>query len=424
LIFGLFVFRTIYGLCSEFWFEDELQIYLIGLKSFTTNSWPFYGPDIVYTNTQIPGALQGLLVSIPFYILKIPESPIIFLNILSFISLSFLAYYISKRITGIPTWLIWTLVLTTPWTLYYSTRVVNPSYVIIFSIPFFLSVLELLSIYKQKIVRPELAFFIIGLTTTLIMQLHMSFVLLVPFTLIVFWEAVRKSYSKLWRYLLTYLSGTAIGLITLIPTIIYPDPAMQGIGSNMVFTPDNFKNIFTVLFRFLSFASFEIPYVMGGGTVERLNVIKSQPWMTPFAVVLLIAGFLQIGLFIISFFLNKDKNGWRKIKWLTFISWQIIFFSFFFSVKGPSSHTFYLMLPVPVIYSFYCYQWLITKKPYMLRFIKIIAICGICFHIGLGLYNFQHKSLYLNRKKAQEALIKMEYKILGERRAEKLGYGY
>jgi len=414
----------IYGLCSEFWFVDELQIYLIGLKSFTTGTWPFYGPDITYTDTQIPGALQGLLVSIPFYLLKIPESPIIFLNILSFISLSYLAYYISKRITGIPKWLIWTLVLTTPWTLYYSTRVVNPSYVLIFSIPFFLSVVELLPIYNQKIIRPKLAFFIIGLTTTLIMQLHMSFVLLIPFTGLVFLEAISKSYKKIGIYLLIYLSGIMIGLIPLIPTYIYPDLTMKGVSSNIIFNLDNFKNFITILLRFLSFAGFEIPYVMGGGTIERINVIKSQPWIAPFALVLLFVGFLQIGLFVISFFMNKDKTEWRKIKWLTFISWQIIFFSFFFSIKGPSSHTFYLMLPIPLLYSFYCYQWLVTKKPFVLKFIKIIAICGICFHIGLGRYNFQNKSLYINRKKVQEALNKMDYKILGERRADKWGYGY
>ncbi len=95
LVCFLFIFRIGYGLCSEFWFADELQIYLIGLKSYTTQSWPFYGPDIVYTNTQIPGALQGLLISLPLNLFRIPESPGIFLNILSFFSLSFLAYFIS-----------------------------------------------------------------------------------------------------------------------------------------------------------------------------------------------------------------------------------------------------------------------------------------------------------------------------------------
>lgn len=424
LVFLLFIFRIIYGLCSEFWFDDELQIYLIGLKSFTTGTWPFYGPDIVYTNTQIPGALQGLLVSIPFYLLKIPESPILLLNILSFGSLSLLAYYISKRITGIPKWLIWTFVLTTPWTLYYSTRVVNPSYVLVFSIPFFISIFELLPFYKRKIIHPKLAFFITGLATTLIMQLHMSYVLLIPFSMLAFWEALRSSPKKLIIYIPLYLFGFLIGLSTLIPTYIFPDLLEKSTSSNIIFNLSNFQNIVTILLRFLSFASFEIPYVLGGGTAERLNVINSQIWMAPFAVILLVVGFLQIGLFVSAFFLNKEKSEWHGIKWLTFFSWLLIFFSFFFSIKGPSSHTFYLMLPIPVIYSFYCYQWLVTKRGAVLKYLKIIAVCGIFFHVGLGLYNYHNKSLYVNRGKVVKALDKMDYKILGQRRAEVWGHGY
>ena len=156
LICALFLFRLAYGLCSEFWFDDELQIYLIGLKSFTTHTWPYYGPDLVYTNTQIQGGLQGLLVSVPFYISKVPEAPIIFLNILSFGSLSFLATYTTKRIKGIPAWLVWTIIMTTPWTMYYSTRVVNPSYSLVFSIPFIISMIDLLPIYKKPIINPKL----------------------------------------------------------------------------------------------------------------------------------------------------------------------------------------------------------------------------------------------------------------------------
>lgn len=424
LIIFLFIFRILYGLCSEFWFVDELQIYLIGLKSFTTGTWPFYGPDIIYTNTQIPGALQGLLVSAPFYLSKIPEAPIVFLNILSFSSLSLLAWYISKRITGIPKWLIWTLILTLPWTMYYSTRVVNPSYVLVFSIPFFLSVIDLLPIYKEKLIAPKLAFFIMGLATSLIMQLHLSFVLLLPYSGFIFLGVLRKTPKKFLLYSVLYVVGILVGLSTVIPTWLHPDPGMESTASNVVFNFSNIKNIFTILFRFLSFATFDIVSVLGGSTAERLNVIKSQIWMSPFAIVLLVAGFLQIGLFIFSFFLNKEKTEWQKIKWLTFFSWLLIFLSFFFSIKGPSAHTFYLMLPIPVIYSFYCYQWLVSKKNSLLKYLKIIALCGIFFHIGAGIYNYQHKSLYVNRNKVEEALKKMDHTILGTRRAATWGYGY
>src|SRR5207253_6416141 len=113
-----FLFRLGFGLCSPLFTasEDEKQIYLIGLKFFTTHAWPWFGPDV--TNTiQIPGALQGLLVGLPFYLLPLPEAPYILLNILSFASLCFLAWYFARRLPEVPAWLIWSWLLTTPGTM-------------------------------------------------------------------------------------------------------------------------------------------------------------------------------------------------------------------------------------------------------------------------------------------------------------------
>ena len=87
----VFFFRLAYGLCLDFRSAvgDERQIYLIGLKYHTTGEWPYFGPDV--TNTiQIPGALQGLVVGLPWSVLPTPEAPYILLNILSFFSLCFL----------------------------------------------------------------------------------------------------------------------------------------------------------------------------------------------------------------------------------------------------------------------------------------------------------------------------------------------
>jgi hypothetical protein len=59
-----------------------------------------------------------------------------------------------------------------------------------------------------------------------------------------------------------------------------------------------------------------------------------------------------------------------------------------------------------------------------MKLLQIIIISGVFFHIGLGIFNFQHRSVYKDRAKVVEALDKMDYKILGERRSDKLGYGY
>jgi len=90
-----FLFRFSYGLCSQFLDEDTKQIYLLGLRFYTTGAWPYFGPDVTHS-IQIPGALQALLVGLPFYLLPLPEAPYLLLNILSFSALCFFAWYCSR----------------------------------------------------------------------------------------------------------------------------------------------------------------------------------------------------------------------------------------------------------------------------------------------------------------------------------------
>src|SRR5258708_26437660 len=93
LLAALFAFRLLFGLSSEFFYEDEPQIFLLGLRYHATGHWPFFGPDVVWTRSEIPGALQALLVGVPFTILPIPEAPFVLMNLLSFAALCALAWY-------------------------------------------------------------------------------------------------------------------------------------------------------------------------------------------------------------------------------------------------------------------------------------------------------------------------------------------
>src|SRR2546430_2188028 len=116
LLVAAFLFRLGFGLCSEFWFEDELQVYLIGLKFFSTGAWPYFGPDVAY-QIQIPGALQGLVVGLPLYLAPFVEAPFVFLNLLSFGALALLAWYCSRRLPEVPPIIIWSWLMTAPWAL-------------------------------------------------------------------------------------------------------------------------------------------------------------------------------------------------------------------------------------------------------------------------------------------------------------------
>src|SRR5437773_10256894 len=114
LIVALFAFRLLYGLSSEFFFEDETQIFLMGFRYYATGQWPYFGPDVVWTKSEIPGALQGVLVGWPFTLAPVPEAPIVVLNVLSMATLAAFAWYLSRRFPSAPRWLLWGWLLTVP----------------------------------------------------------------------------------------------------------------------------------------------------------------------------------------------------------------------------------------------------------------------------------------------------------------------
>ena len=88
LLGACFAFRLLFGLSREFFFEDETQIFLLGFRYQAIHAWPFFGPDVVWTRSEIPGALQALLVGVPLRILAVPESPFVLLNVLSFAAIA------------------------------------------------------------------------------------------------------------------------------------------------------------------------------------------------------------------------------------------------------------------------------------------------------------------------------------------------
>src|SRR5882672_4478580 len=181
LILG-FLFRLGFGLCLPFWTDDEKQIYLIGLKFYCTRAWPYFGPDV--TNTiQIPGALQGLLVGLPLFVVPAPEAPYVLLNLLSFAALCFFAWYCSRRLPELPGWFVWAWLLTAPWTLNLSTHILNPSYVLPAAIFFFVGALETYPGLRRNLIPTHWANLMMGLALCWVMQFHMSWVILVPYLL-------------------------------------------------------------------------------------------------------------------------------------------------------------------------------------------------------------------------------------------------
>ena len=421
LLLLAFLFRLFFGLCSQFLDPDTKQIYLLGLKFFTTGAWPFFGPDVTPT-IQIPGALQGLLVGLPFHLLPIPEAPYVLVNILSFASLCFFAWYCCKRLPELPQWFVWCWLLSAPWTLNLSTHIFNPSYVLPGAILFFVGAIETYPFLSRGLIPRAAANFMMGLALFWIMQLHLSWVVLVPYVALSFYFQFRESGRGAISSLAWFFAGAIITGSFLIPTFIKYGlgAGMGGTNATVEFNSENLWRhlnvVEGVLGRFLSFASFELPRFIGANTAARLAFMKESPWLIPFVAFLTLVGILQcVALLVLWFRKSHSQKDWPAIKYFTLGTVVLLYLSFLFSLKAPVSHTFYLTLPVAMLYSFYCWSEFLKKRVWR-KFAAVFLVCGLIFDIGLAISNFKHVSIYHERGKVVEAIKAKDYRLLGERR--------
>jgi len=422
LLLGAFLFRLAFGLCSQFLDEDTKQIYLLGLKFYTTGAWPYFGPDVTST-IQIPGALQALAVGLPFHLLPIPEAPYLLVNLLSFAALCFFAWYCTKRLPELPPWFVWTWLMTAPWTLNLSTHIYNPSYVLPGAILFFVAALETYPSLRRDLIPRRWCNFMMGLGLCWIMQFHLSWIVLVPYVIVSFFFQTRELRGKVFSSLLWFIAGTLLGGSFLIPTFIKYGFA-GGMGNTNETFEFNSANLWRhlnivegVLGRFLSFASFELPRFIGNNTAARLVFLKQNFWLIPIIAFLTVAGILQcVAMLVLWFRKEHTQPDWRALKYFTLFTVLLLYVSFLFSLKAPVSHTFYLTFPVAMLYSLYCWSEFLKRKSWQ-RFAAVFLICGLIFDVGLAVANLRQVSLYREREKIVEAIRTKDYRVLGERRA-------
>jgi len=420
LLAGAFALRLAYGLASDFWGGDPLQIFLIGLRAYTLREWPYFGPDVVYTETQIPGALQGLVVAGPLSVVPLPEAPIVFLNLLSFSALVLFAVYVRRRVPSVPAWFTWPWLLFSPWTLNLSTHVLNPSYVLPASILFWISFLETLPGFRIGFFSQRLTFFLLGFTVFWIAQLHLSFAVLIPVVLVSFAvTAWRRQMST--AILLLFVAGAALGAATLVPTLLrFGLAGAFSAGVNAQATPSNLLRAPQFVARFFSFASFELPRFIGPDTPERIAFLQRHLWAAPFVLFAAACGVVQPLVLVANLFRRRGSTDWNVIRWATIGVLALVYASFAFSIKNPASQAFYVVLPLVMIYSFYCWAPLFTY-----RFVRVIGVCllvaGAVAHVAIGVDNFRGISLYTNRSLVVRAIQERNYRLLGERRSVEWG---
>jgi hypothetical protein len=425
LALAFFALRLSFGLFTEPIqpMIDEVQTCLLGLKYYSTNTWPYYGNDLItppyniVLQSQDPGALEPLAIGLPLHLWPHPITPFVLMNILSMAGLCFLAYYSRKRLPGLPVWFIYPWLLIAPWCVHFSTSMMNCSLSLPVACVFFVAWMESVPELSLDWLSLPLANALMGFAFSGWIQLHRNFVLLAPFFLITFLLQLKNS-KKLDGFFYFLLGGIPLSLL-LIPTLLQSNFHLsRDVNSySYTFNIHNLKMFFTTLVQFFALAAFEMPRFIGNHTDERLRYLAANIFLWP-GFFLWYFGFAQVLTLIGFLFVRKNPHlEWKWITWMAGGTFFWVFFVLLFTLKDPNVNTFYEMIPIPLIYSLYIWErWWTYRWGKIL--LQVFLASAILFQISYIFVSIPRKqSLYLmHHDQLKAAIDQKNYHLLDERR--------
>ena len=430
LLVVCFAFRLLFGLSREFFFEDETQIFLLGFRYQATGAWPFFGPDVVWTRSEIPGALQPLLVGLPLRLLAIPESPFVLLNLLSFGAICALAWYACRQLPNHPRWLIWGWFLTVPWTLQFSTHMINTSYILAPAIVFFLGFFEATPLLRLQLLPAPAAFAVMGFGIAWLMQIHMSWPLLLPFAAAAWLGRRAQGPAGAAIDALALVAGALIPGALLLPTLARYglDAGSGGVLRNLHLHWVNPWVIVTTLARFLSFASLEISRFIATDGAKRLEFFERHLWLAPLAMAVWILGTIQ-PLWMFADACRPKRQWpaalpplqWAALRRLVVQAVLIVYASYFLVMEPPQAHAFYVLAPLALMFA--AFWWTFLDSPRARRIAAGVLILNVACHAGLAWAQGPELSLYRNREVVATAVRLKSPEMFAHRRDFAIGGG-
>jgi hypothetical protein len=219
------------------------------------------------------------------------------------------------------------------------------------------------------------------------------------------------------RSLALFLVGALVSGGFLLPTFwTYGLRGLGGTAGTIGLHISNLTSFFTVLAQYLSLASAEVPRFIGRNIDMRLQFLRSEPWAAPFTLITLLIGIAQPLIMLASGLRRQHaEKHWAAVKVLTFSTFLLILASFLFSVKSPTSYTFYIALPVAMLYLLYTFSpW--TSRRWFGPLAALLLLSNLVFHLGLAAYNYKDRSFFSYRESIVRAIESKDYHELGERR--------
>ena len=418
IIFLLIIFlvacRIFLGLQINFSHEDYTQIYLIGLENALLDNWSYWGPDVVWSKTRLAGALQGLLVGLPISLTKSIYSPLIFSNLLSSLGPILLAFYAHFRFPKLNLALLISLLLLLPFYLYHGVVVLNTAYLLFSGALLFISVFELY-LYRNEMLfnTPYWYFAAIGFALLFTYQLHLTWVMFIPFILVLLVLEYRINKKSCLFCTAALVGGMCLSGSLILPTLLdFYDVIYSNAEGNLTFKGTRFLEIFDVFIRFVSFSTFDVTYnhdIYKHASNQSILVFGLLRLLKILGIIQFI--FLAFGTWKI----RKDKN---LIKALILFGLSILMMTILYmlSNKHLSLRTYILLYPIPLWISFQVYsQWF--GKKWFTNTLRASLVLVFITYGGVVYYNFRGPySFHSVKNKIEKAIETKNPSEFGNRR--------
>lgn len=383
-ILFLFLCRLFLGIQINFSHEDYTQVYLIGLENAFSGHWSYWGPDVVWSRTRLPGAMLGLLVGIPLRLTENQYAPIILSNLISCAGLILLSLYAKRRFPSLSLYFLLALFLLSPFMLFNGVVLLNTAYLIFSGAILFIVVTELF-IYRNDLLWNEVYYFLaLGFALLFTFQLHLSWVMFLPFILVLFYLEWARNPKLWWKSLSFFILGSSIASLTLFPTLFtYGSVLLTGSEDNIHVNMQRWSRVFDLFIRYAGIATFDI-----NQKLNFIDLFTAKSWMNVMLLwIIKVFSLFQFIGFCISFYFFKKNVAFRKSVLLFFLTLVMAFVLYMISNKHMEMRTYILLYPIPIWLALYAYTYLMDY-----RYIKsiIYALLAVVFltSIGIAMTNF------------------------------------
>jgi hypothetical protein len=317
-------------------------------------------------------------------------------------ALALFAWYLCARLPELPRWLVWGWLFTLPWTLELSTRIINPSYILPASVIFFVGFMEAWPSLRIGRVPVPLAHAGMGAALGWVMQVHMSWPLLLPFIAAAFFARAREGWRSSGLAAAAFGGGFALTGAFILPTwLTYGN---GGTGQNVsIHWREPVSTVIKALARLLAFSSYEINRFLGTDRSKRIVFLQDHWWLIPPVLFVWLVGLVHpIWMTLTAVRRTRTHADWPSVRALFVVTVLLVSASFFFTVAWAQSTALYVVAPVSFVYAAYC--WTFIDSPRARQLAAVVLSVNLMVQVSLALIRFSGPSIYMDRPLLTQAI--------------------